>query len=171
MDEQPFLIRTLGEVADALSRESVPHALAGGLAFSALVEPRATVDIDFLVLAQPDRKPHILSALGLCFDALLPHAEPMRFERASIWRVVGIKGNRELLLDFLLGEDPFHREALTRSTRLSFHGHELHLVTLEDLYILKARAGRPQDRLDIETIERLKGPQLDRSYLRRWIGP
>lgn len=169
MDEQPFLIRTLGAVAEALSRADVPYALAGGLAFSALVEPRATVDIDMLVLAQPDRRPHILSALKPCFEGLLPHAEPMRFERATIWRVVGVQGDRELLLDFLLGEAPFHREALARSTTLPFHGQTLRLVTLEDLYILKSLAGRPQDLLDIATIERLKGPQLDRAYLSRWI--
>lgn len=93
----------------------------------------------------------------------------MRFEGATTWRVVGVQGDRELLLDFLLGEPPFHREALTRSTSLPFHGHDLRLVTLEALYILKSIENRPQDRLDIDTIERLKGPTLDRSYIHRWI--
>lgn len=168
MDEQSFLISALGRVSDALALAKVPFALAGGLAFSALVEPRATVDIDLLIFAEDMDRAKLMTALSPHFDSLLPHEEPMVFRTIVVWRVVAVQGNRELVLDFLLGEDDFCREALQRKTTAAFHGHALSLVTIEDLYLLKLCADRPQDRLDLATMERLKGPSLDRAYIASW---
>lgn len=170
MEQATFLINSLGKACEALAGAGIPYALAGGLAFSALVEPRATVDIDLLVLASDTSPERLLRALSSRFDSLLPHAEPMAFKTATIWRVVAVLDGRELVLDFLLGEDDFCREALRRRQQANFLGHKIWLVTLEDLYIFKRRADRPQDRVDIDTIERLKGPLLDRPYIQRWAG-
>ena len=169
MDDKSFLTDSLERVADALRNAGVDYALAGGLAFSALVEPRATVDIDLLVLCGDSDQGALARALAPLFDALIPHQTPMVFAKASIWRVVGIKGQRELLIGFLMGDSDFHRQALRRKLIVDFHGHKVPIVTLEDLYLLKHLAGRPQDIVDIGAIERKRASELDRDYLDGWL--
>lgn len=169
MDDRSFLTDCLGRLADALNECGVNFALAGGLAFSALVEPRATVDIDLLVLGGEADRDSLKSAIEPVFDAIIPHEKPMTFAMAKIWRVVGVKGDRELIVDFLLADSNFHKEALKRKLIIDFHGHKVPIVTLEDLYILKKLAGRPQDLVDIDAIERAQAPDVDRDYIDKWL--
>jgi hypothetical protein len=44
------LTEQLKSIIQFLNKQDIDYALAGGLAFSALVEPRATMDIDLIVL-------------------------------------------------------------------------------------------------------------------------
>ncbi len=169
MDDKSFLTDSLERLADALNGAEIDFALAGGLAFSALVQPRATVDIDLLILAGDADRSALTSLIAPLFDSLLPHQAPMVFSNAVIWRVVGIKGNRELIIDFLLGDTAFHRQVLKRKLNLDFSGHKVPIVTLEDLYLLKHLAGRPQDLVDIDVIERTLGSEIDRDYLNMWL--
>ena len=48
MDVKETLIDQLKKIVQFLNKQRIDYALAGGLAFSALVEPRATMDIDIL---------------------------------------------------------------------------------------------------------------------------
>ncbi len=166
---QPYLISLLTCVIRVLNEQRYEYALAGGLAYSALVAPRATLDIDVLVL-MPDRPPLALfdglrSALGV-FE---PHPAPMVFKRATIWRAIGGSREREITVDFLLAETEFHRSALERKRTVEFVGLSLPLVAPEDLVLLKALADRPQDRADIDGIFAAYGAALDRDYLTAWI--
>lgn len=169
MDEHSFLIDSLGRLADALKTDKDDFALTGGLAFSALVQPRATIGIDLLVLAG-DQSPSLLSeALVPLFDAVMPHAEPMILSGARIWRIVGIQGKRELVIDFLMGDSDFHREALHRKLTIDFHGRSLPIVTIEDLYLLKRRADRPQDRVDVDVLTKQRSSSMDWPYIHHWL--
>ena len=168
MAYQPYLISLLTDIVRVLNEQRYDYALAGGLAYSALVAPRATLDVDVLIL-MPDRPPAALfdglrSALGV----LVPHPAPMAFKRATIWRVIGGEGEREVTLDFILAESEFHRTALRRKRAVTFAGLSLPIVTPEDLVLLKALADRPQDRADIHGIVAAYGAELDREYLKNW---
>jgi hypothetical protein len=168
--QDSFLTESLGRVAEALERAKIDYALAGGLAFSALVQPRATVDIDLLSIAGQAPRDAILEALSPLFEGLMPHAEPMTVAGASIWRVVGIEGKRELIIDFVMSDSDFYRDALRRKLVITFHEHRLPIVTVEDLYLLKRLADRPQDRVDVEAIEQRFGHSLDWTYVTHWLG-
>ena len=169
MDAQPFLIKTLALVATALEQAGIAYALAGGLAYSALVEPRATVDMDFLVVSDEAGRGALLTALAPHFDSLFPHAEPMVLTGATIWRVVCVQGVREIIVDFLLGDGDFHQAALDRRQFIEFSGIHLAIVTPEDLYLLKARSVRPQDRLDMDRVRQHYGAALDQDYIKGWL--
>jgi len=168
MDDREFLTAALTRVIASLSQRGFDFALAGGLAYSALVEPRATVDMDLLVLAGEDDLPALQEVLGHCFDSVLPHKEVMAFERARIWRALGITGNREFLVDFLLADTAYHRAALARKQIVDFQGTALPIVTIEDLVLLKALASRPQDAVDITNIQTAYSGELDMDYIREW---
>jgi len=118
-----YLISVLTAVIRVLQKQRFDFAIAGGLAYSALVTPRATVDIDVLVLI-PARPPTDL------FEGL--------------------------------------RSALARKGTVDFSGMVLPIVTIEDLVLLKALAGRPQDRADIDGVLAGQESALDRAYLESW---
>lgn len=80
------------------------HALAGGWAYSALVEPRATTDIDFLMLVERPSREGLQSLFSSVFDATFVHPAPMVFHGVSIWRCVGIVGEQEIVVDVLLAD-------------------------------------------------------------------
>jgi len=67
MAAESFLVRALSTLIAEFNRRGLNYALAGGWAYSALVEPRATTDIDLLMLIeQPSREgiQSLLSPLG-----------------------------------------------------------------------------------------------------------
>ena len=170
MDDREFLTAALTRVIASLARKGFDFALAGGLAYSALVEPRATVDIDLLILAGADDLPALQTALGSCFDSVSPHKEVMAFAKARIWRALGITGHREFLVDFILADTEYHRVALARKQTVEFQGSALPIVTIEDLLLLKALASRPQDLVDITNIQAAYSEELDMRYIWEWAG-
>jgi predicted nucleotidyltransferase len=165
---EPFLITTLSKVVRTLNERRVDYALAGGLAYSALVEPRATTDVDLLILLEATNPDQIAVLFTGVFDSVVPHQTPMPFKGVSIWRVVGINEEREAIVDLLLAQSEFHRQALTRKRTVDFQGLALPIVTLEDLIILKAMAGRLQDLADIDHIKQQPDLQIDWPYMEAW---
>lgn len=165
---EPFLISVLTDVVRVLHEHRFDYALAGGLAYSALVEPRATMDIDLLIVVEGAPPSALFQAMGPVFDAFTPHANPMRFKNLTVWRAVGIREKKEMIVDFLLAESDFHRTALSRKRVVEWSGLPLPIVTPEDLLILKALGGRLRDQADIEGIKASYGQRLDRKYLASW---
>ncbi|WP_447973286.1 nucleotidyltransferase [Nitrospira sp. Kam-Ns4a] len=170
MAAEPFLITTLKEVVRTLNERRTDYALVGGLAYSAWVEPRATTDVDVLILLETTDPDQVARLFSGAFDAVVPHRAPRPFKGVSIWRVVGIKEGRETIVDLLLAQSEFHRQALARKQAVEFEGVTLPLVTLEDLIILKAMAGRLQDLTDLEHIKERPDLRVDWPYVEAWRG-
>ena len=148
MASEPFLIAALSDVIGSLSRRGVEYALAGGWAYSALVEPRATTDVDLLILLQDPSPGKIAELFSSVFESIVPHSAPVSFKDILIWRVVGIRNNRESIVDPLLARSDFLRNVLARKKTIDFLGMALPIITV----ILKTIAGLLQDHADIERI-------------------
>jgi len=165
------LIRVLKEVTEILRKKGYSFAVAGGLAYSALVKPRTTVDIDFLILLEGKKDfEQLEQELAQIFDDVLPHPKPMVFNQTEIWRVVVIKEDEEFVLDFLLAKTPFHKEALKRCIEIEFEHTILPILSLEDIFIMKSISDRPQDKLDMEEIKENYAHELDWAYIKRHLG-
>ncbi|HUT26319.1 MAG TPA: hypothetical protein VM492_18465, partial [Sumerlaeia bacterium] len=137
-------------VVQALDRENIPYALAGGLAYSVLVETRATEDIDLLVHAKDwPRIPNVLAALG--FKEL---SGPMEFRNVRIRRLTKVLGDNVLVLDFVLAGEDF-AEGIEKSLRLRHGGREYRIVPPDVLIALKKGRMSAKDRSDIEGLQRL----------------
>ena len=126
--------------------------LAGGWVYSALVEPRATTDIDLLILLDPPSREQIQALVSSLFDSTIIHPNPMALQGISIWRIVGIRSGQEVVIDFLLADSAYLRTALERRHTVPFGALQVPMLSIEDLVILKMVAGRLQDRADLEKI-------------------
>jgi hypothetical protein len=169
MATESFLVEVLSSLISHFNRREIEYALAGGWAFSALVEPRATTDIDLLILIEQPSRERVRSLLSDLFDSTVVHPAPMVFRGISIWRTVGIRGDHEVIVDLLLADSQYLRAALARRRIIRFSALEVPIVTIEDLMLLKTLAARLQDQADLEKIHaRQDELHVDWDYVEGW---
>ena len=138
---------TLADAVAWLSSRGLPCALIGGLAVSLRGQPRMTVDVDIVVLATIDQALELVADLSTTpFAPLFEGVEDV-VRRAFILplrhRVTGVR------LDIALGMSGFERQAVQRATPIVLGAVSIPVVKIEDLLVMKAIAGRPQDEQDI----------------------
>lgn len=144
-----LLAEEFDRLIDALEREGLDYALAGGLAVAVWGAPRATRDIDLLVL------PKSLNAVRRCAGALGfdIEAAPMTFrDGMELRRVSKAEGGDLLTLDLILVDETLTEAWRTRQ-RVPTRRGELWVVSRDALIEMKARAARPQDIFDIERLK------------------
>ena len=169
MAAESFLVQALSTLIAEFNRRGLHYALAGGWAYSALVEPRATTDIDLLMLVEQPSRESIQSLLSSQFDSTVVHPAPMVFQGVSIWRAVGIRDDQDVVVDFLLAESDYLKTALSRRRMVIFGELNVPILRIEDLIILKTLAGRLQDQADLEKIRaRQDELHVDWSYVDGW---
>ena len=140
------------KVLAALEHEQVRYVVFGGVALNLLGLPRATEDLDIFIAPDRDNIARLRAALRSVFDD--PCID-------------------EITAEDLLGEYPavqyappeagFHIDILTRlgeryafdtlsTQRIEIGGLTVSVVTLDQLYRMKASTVRPRDRIDAERI-------------------
>jgi hypothetical protein len=169
MASESFLIAALSDLISDLNRRGVEYALAGGWAYSALVEPRATTDIALLMLIENPSRETIRDLLSPLFLSFVIHPAPMIFRGVSIWRTVGLRQYMEVIVDLLLADSKFLRHVLARRHTVPFRDLLVPMLMLEDLILLKMLAGRLQDLADLAKIrEREVDLHVHWSYVEQW---
>lgn len=140
-------------VLHALDTAGVPYAVCGGLALMVYQRPRATVDIDLVLL------PEFADA---CTQALAPfgfraHPRPIHLTASGIQMLRFYKiapGTPDVLtLDCLLATHPTVAEAWRGRVQVPFENTTLWVVSAAGLVALKQLRGSPQDLLDIQALK------------------
>ena len=143
-----LLRTTLADMVSLLRRERVSYALVGGLAVSLRGQPRVTVDVDILVVADVERAARLVSIFEESnFQPLFANVMEV-VERAFILPVRHRSTN--VKVDLILGLSGFERQTVTRAEPLDLAGSTVSVATAEDLIIMKVLAGRPQDEQDLQ---------------------
>ena len=168
MGVKETLTDQLKRIVQFLNKQKIDYALAGGLAFSALVEPRATMDIDLIIMIKEKQLNDFKDLLKHEFESIITHKEPMQFNLVKIWRVINFIEDREMIFDFMLAETKFHKNAIERAFEIEFFGSKLKVITLEDLILLKTCANRTQDLADLDKIYQTYNEEIDHGYLKFW---
>lgn len=145
LERRPAAVTLLDHVAALLEGADVAYALVGAGALAVHGVSRSTVDHDLLTT-----EPRVLTRpfwIALPADVLVdqrrgdgddPLAGVVRFTQA---------GQRDV--DLMVGRAGWMDGVLQRRTTVPLPGHDLPVVSLSDLILLKLYAGGTQDRWDI----------------------
>lgn len=160
------LLATLSDLTRWLDAAAAPAAIIGGIAASFLGRPRATRDVDALVLLDQSQWAQFLAAgAGFGFRARI--ADALAFATQS--RVLLVRHEPSKIdADITFGALAFEQETIERATRVDIAGVSVPLATPEDLIVMKAVAHRARDIADIESLLDAH-PTLDYERIRRWV--
>jgi len=142
------LYEELRTLISGLTERRIGYALCGGLAMAVHGVPRATVDIDLVILAE-----EMGAAKGLAHElGYVLEAEPLRFLQGAVEIHRLSKPDPEsedfVSLDLLLVTDAIRDTWDTRQT-VEWEGEPLQVVSREGLIALKTLRQTGQDRDDI----------------------
>lgn len=164
-DSAPGFFQILRRLIESLPASAPPYCLIGALALSAWGQPRATKDIDLLILLNEENQGKLLNGLasrGFLKDEAWSEHNPML--RGTMVRLY----SGDVPIDLLAPRDAQEEEALTRRRMIEVEGLSLWTVSPEDLVLMKLKAGRPYDFGDVTTVIVRQGDALDQEYLFRW---
>ncbi len=154
------------ELLERLADSGLDFVIVGGLAARLYGSPRITHDVDIVPRLDAGSWANAVDSL---WDA---GARPRIPERREVVRDVERVGHwvskKNMLalsfrspdgaieVDLLVGEAGRFAELQKRATRVELGSRVFFVADIDDLIEMKTRAGRPQDLLDIETLEEIK---------------
>jgi len=145
------LYEELSSIVAALNNHEIDYALCGGIAMAIYDRPRATVDIDLLIVADSlDRAIEIAKSLEYTVRGL-----DMTFanDAIEIRRVSKVDAETGIVLSLdLLLVTPAIQHIWDSRVQANWEGGKLSVVSREGLIALKKLGGRPQDLADISAL-------------------
>jgi hypothetical protein len=150
------ILRRIAGVMDGLG---IPYAIHGGIGLNYWGRPRATGDVDILVMVDE-------AGAGRLADYALEEG----------WEAVRELDNRlniyfpgtRLYLEVWFARSDFERQVIERGVRKSFDGLDMVLASAEDVMVLKLLRFTALDKEDIVSIMDKQGERLDCRYVLRW---
>jgi predicted nucleotidyltransferase len=158
----------LSTAVEALSIPPLPYCLIGALALGAYGRPRATHDVDLLILTDHATSHSYLDSLrakGFALASDWHEANPMA--RDVVMRLKHTSAP-DFPLDLIFATSPLHKNTLDRRKLFDLHGTQVSVSSAEDLILLKLSASRPRDFDDVMGIVGNASAPLDLDYLWSW---
>jgi len=148
------LLEEFVNFTESLNRENIDYAICGGWAMAIHGLPRATVDIDLLILSE-DLERVWKTAQNLGYDV---EGLPLHFHNGAIEirRISKIDKETKRLytVDFLLVTEPL-KEVWKNRELIEWEDGKTWAVSREGLVLLKTISGREQDLLDIKKLKEI----------------
>ncbi len=164
------LFDTLKSLCTLLNDEHIDYCLIGGLAVAILATPRATEDIDLLILIEEQQIPSLVGLLEKRFK-IIRGQNVMHFKSATICRTILASPSDEkggiVVVDFLLADHDTYRKALRNPLFLTVDGEKIPVARPESLIKMKELSNRPQDLLDIAALKEALNDQSDPAHAKR----
>jgi hypothetical protein len=159
------LLDVLAAVIDTLRRAKVPCMMIGAWVLGVWGRPRATMDLDFLVMLEE-------GAFG-CFGKQLIQEGFSLDESWQEWKPMlkGLQLRMQLhgvTVDLMRPRDFHDRQAFARRKRKRLAGRYCWLVAPEDFILQKMKVGRPRDVEDTLSVIERSRQILDLDYLQDW---
>lgn len=164
------LFETLKSLCALLNDEDIDYCLIGGLAVAILAKPRATEDIDLLILMEERQIPSLVGLLKKRFT-IIQGQNVIHFKNATICRTILASPTDEkggiVVVDFLLADHDTYREALRSPLILTVDDQKIPLARPEGLIKMKELSNRPQDLLDIAALKEALNDRSDPTHTKR----
>jgi hypothetical protein len=155
------LDRAVHDITNVLDSLQIDDAIVGGIANAIWGEPRATIDVGVTVSVGEERLPGTVPALVERFRTEV--ANPVAFVQQT--RVLPLDTEDGVRIDVIFALLPFELDAIRRARDVPVAGRTVHVVSVEDLILMKIISERPRDAADAEAMVRLRARELDRDYL------
>lgn len=140
---------------ETLNREQIDYAICGGWAMAIHGLPRATIDIDLLVLTEDLEKVwKAANNLGYDVEGLPLHFHDGAIEIRRISKI-DKESKRLFTLDFLLVTEQLKVVWKNREL-IEWEDGKIWTVSREGLILLKTISGREQDLLDIKKLQEIE---------------
>ena len=152
---------------ESLAETGLEFVIVGGVAARLHGSDRVTHDIDVVPSLEAERWARAVDALW-AGGARPRIPEPRERVRDVAWIEAWIRERGMIALtfrsadglfeiDILVGESTRFGELRERAIRVPFGRHTYLVASIDDLIAMKRELGRPQDLLDAETLESIKG--------------
>jgi hypothetical protein len=162
MTDLPDLVAP--KLLGALNRHDVEYVVIGGFALLAHHAPRATKDIDIVPDPDPENLDRLWAALSeleatpLGIGDFEANEAPLDWARENLdfggnW-LLGTTAGRIDILQYVAGVDGYDQLRSNAVDIVDPDAGRIWFAGKDDLIAMKRAAGRPQDLLDIERIER-----------------
>jgi len=155
----------LKRVVDCLRRGRFLYVLIGAWVLAVWGRPRATSDLDFLVLVKEedwDRLSALMTRAGMELDETWVQWNPLLRGSQLRFHCGGVT------IDFLRSRDPHDERVFQRRLKKRIDRQYYWVVSAEDFILQKLKVGRPRDFEDaLSVVERSKN-KLDHKYLEDW---
>lgn len=163
--------QVLRRITTALDRAGIAYMLTGSFASAHYGAPRATLDIDIVIAADPGQLRTFMQSLpsGEYYSDLDAALEAHR--RQSLFNVIDLATGWKI--DLIIRKSrAFSQEEFVRRQLVKVQDLALFVAKAEDVVIAKLEWSKlAQSRRQIEDVAailRLRWETLDRSYLERW---
>jgi hypothetical protein len=156
------------EIQSFLRSKQWAFCIIGGLALARWGQPRTTADVDITLLTGFGTEEPFIDDLLEKFTARRSKAKEFALQN----RVLLLQASNGVGIDIAMAALPFEEHITKRATEFDF-GRGVSLLTAsgEDMVVLKAFAGRPQDWIDVEGIIVRQGSALDWKQILEELGP
>jgi len=158
--------KLLSKIGAALAHYNLPYMIIGGQAVLLYGEPRLTRDIDITLGVNIDSLDQLLRAAQEL--SLKPLPEDMDTFVRQTMVLPTLDETTGIRVDFIFSYTPYETGAIKRSKKVKIMDQMVNFTAPEDLVIHKIFAGRPRDLEDVRTVL-LKNPDIDLSYMRKWL--
>ncbi|HTS88978.1 MAG TPA: nucleotidyl transferase AbiEii/AbiGii toxin family protein [Gemmatimonadales bacterium] len=161
-----------GRIVARLDEAGIPYMLTGSFASAYHGRPRATQDIDFVIAPTAQQLQALLRRLppsqyyadeGAALEALRHESQFNVVDLDTGWKI-----------DFICRKSrPFSQTEFERRTLAQVEGRPLYIATVEDIILAKLEwaklGGSARQIEDVARLLEVREPDLDLSYLRRWV--
>ncbi len=149
------LLNEFVNFTETLNRENIDYAVCGGWAMAIHGVPRATIDIDLLILTENlEEVWGIAQNFGYDVEGLPLHFHDGAIEIRRISKI-DKQSKRLFTLDFLLVTEQL-KEIWENRELIEWEDGETWTVSREGLILLKTISGREQDLLDIKKLREVE---------------
>jgi hypothetical protein len=140
------------------------YIVIGGIAASAIGEPRLTADVDVDIVINKEDVPDFLSkATKAGFD--VPVKKCLKSaEQVGVFQI----SFGDYHVDFIIASTDLEVQAFKRRKSIQLHGVKAFFPTPEDLILMKIIPGREKDLLDAKGVIIRHKRKLDIQYLKTW---
>lgn len=157
----------LKKIISVLQKFKIKYVIIGGIAASILGKPRATIDVDVVIIITPEKIEDFIQALRLCGFKISKDSQEKIVQRLRRLLPVKIRFKHNFSVDLRLASYSIDKEAIRRALPVRIFGMNMPIATPEDIIVYKIARFEDIDKADIKAIIHRFAKKLDLNYIQK----